>query len=153
MHPYTKHLLEDIQNAFRPKDFFKNKKLTSDEIGDHFSNIERWLNQDQEPTFGSYCGLKSGDFPPFDFYSSQELKTVVKLFEKMMYSWNLSMDVPKNLPPDRKYKLMIATLDEPTLIVEDGFVGFDYCTGDPEGCELMEYCPCLKSEFYKPKTE
>jgi len=146
MHPYTKHLLDDIQKAFRPKDFFINRKKVSsgDEMEDHFADIERWLNQDQEPTFGSYCGLKSGDFPPVEFYSSIELKTLVKLFEQMMFSWNLSMDVPKNLPLERKYKLMIATLDESTLMVEDGFVGFDYCTGNPEGCELEEYCPCLK---------
>ncbi|MDP2041498.1 MAG: hypothetical protein Q8S14_11705 [Algoriphagus sp.] len=146
MHPYTKHLLDDIQKAFRPKDFFKNRKKVSsgDEMKDHFADIERWLNQDQEPTFGSYCGLKSGDFPPVEFYSSIELKTLVRLFEKMMFSWNLTLDVPKNLPLDRKYKLMIAILDEPTLMVEDGFVGFDYCTGNPEGCELEEYCPCLK---------
>ncbi|MFN3996885.1 hypothetical protein [Algoriphagus sp.] len=146
MHPYTKHLLDDIQKAFRPKDFFKGKKkeFSGDELEDHFADIERWLNQDKEPTFGNYCGLKSENFPPVDFYSLKELKALVKLFEQMMFSWNLSMDVPKNLPLDRKYKLMIATLDEPTLIVEDGFVGFDYCTGNPEGCELEEYCPCLK---------
>ncbi len=147
MHPYTKHLLEDIQKAFRPDDFFINRKKdpADENLEDHFAEIERWLNQDNEPTFGSYCGLKSGDFPPVVFYSSRELKALIKLFEQMMFSWNLSMDVPKTLPLDRKYKLMVATLDQPTLIVKDGFVGFDYCTGDPEGCELKEYCPCLKN--------
>ncbi len=151
MKAYVKYLLEDIQAAFRPDDFFKSemKDNSQDPMEAHFAEIERWLNQDSEPTFGSYCGLKREDFPPLDFFTQRELKAVVSLFEKMMFSWNLTLDVPRKLPVTRKYELMMDILETPTLIVENGFTGFDYCTGNPEGCELREYCSCIK--FWEEK--
>ncbi|MFT6895562.1 MAG: hypothetical protein ACJAWX_003185, partial [Algoriphagus sp.] len=32
-----------------------------------------------------------------------------------------------------------------------GYYCFDFCTGNPDGCELGEYCSCLKSEYYNPE--
>ncbi|MEP0710315.1 hypothetical protein [Algoriphagus sp.] len=153
MKSYVKFLLEDIRFAFMPRDHFssKSKSESNDDLDEHFAEIERWLNMDSEPSFGSYCGLKRADFPPKEYFTQRELKEVVMLFERMMFSWNLTLDIPRNLPIARKYELMMDILDKPTLIVKDGFVGFDYCTGNPEGCELGEYCPCLKSEYYHPK--
>jgi hypothetical protein len=37
------------------------------------------------------------------------------------------------------------------MIFKHGYYCFDFCTGNPDGCELGEYCSCLKSEYYNPE--
>lgn len=61
-----------------------------------------------------------------------------------MYSWNLSVDLPHHVPTSFAYQIIVGLLDRETLIVNDGAITFDFCTGYAPDCELKEYCPCLK---------
>lgn len=66
MNPYTLHLLEDVQNACRPKDFFRRKKnaLPEAEIENRLEEVDTFLTHREAPAFGNYCGLSFTDFPP-----------------------------------------------------------------------------------------
>lgn len=151
MKKYVRHLLEDIRNSHRPEDFFEKKESSiisgEDELDGHFAEVDRYLNIDSEPTFSSYCGLKKEMFPASEYYDQVELQKVNFEFQQMMRSWNLEIDLPNNFPEARAYELMLDILDRSVLVGKYGLQHFDFCTGNPEGCELGEYCPCI--EYWK----
>lgn len=149
MHPYIPHLLEDIAKAYRikPQEDFSNPQT----MEEHFEEIENWIANEPQNTFGDYCGLKVTDFPPSDQLSEDDMVTVCKAFNEMMLSWNLDIDLPKNLPIPIAYSMTVETLNEKTAIVNHGFMTFDYCSGSPEGCAFKEYCPCLDIEIDLPE--
>jgi len=146
MHPYTKHLLDDIQKAFRPKDFFLRKKKNQphDIIEDKLEEADNFLNYFEAPAFGNYCGLKLEDFPPGEKLVEDDLRSLTKSLVKMYESWNIMVDLPENLPAEFGYRLAVGLLKRPMPIMKHGFFGMDFCTGNPKGCEFQEYCPCLK---------
>ena len=142
MHPYIPHLLEDIAKAHRKCSSQEQESVQT--LEDHFEEIERWLSEDPPHTFGDYCGLKVEDFPPAEQLSEQDMAVVRNAFKKMMFSWNLDIDLPNELPMSLAYTMTVDTLDQKTAIVNDGFMSFDYCSGSPEECVFKEYCTCLK---------
>lgn len=149
MHPYIPHLLEDIAKAYRrnPLEVFSNSQT----LEEHFEEIENWIANEPQNTFGDYCGLKVEDFPPADQLLEDDMVTVCKAFEKMMRSWNLDIDLPDKLPIAIAYSMTVETLNEKTAIVNHGFMTFDYCSGSPDGCAFKEYCPCIDRHKDLPK--
>jgi hypothetical protein len=75
------------------------------------------------------------------------MQLVIDAFKKMSHTWNLDFSFPDTLPTPLYYTFMVETLEEPTWIVNDGFVSFDYCSGDPEGCKFGAYCNCLNYKY------
>lgn len=146
MHPYTHHLLEDILNAYRPKDFFRRKKnaLPEAEIENRLEEVDKFLNHREAPAFGNYCGLNFTDFPPGEKLEEEDIRSLTEALVKMFGSWNILVDLPENLPADLGYKLTVGLLEKPMPIFQHGFFGMDFCSGNPVGCEFKEYCPCLK---------
>lgn len=146
MQDYINFLLEDITAAHRPEDYFKKSRKNSEEedLEQELEESERFIYCDREPIFEVYCGLKQENFPPKDRLSEDQLTQVTTAFIEMMSSWNLFADFPDDLPQLMRYELLLDILQKPVMISEYGFFGFDYCTGDPVGCELGEYCSCLK---------
>ena len=58
--------------------------------------------------------------------------------------WNADVHFPKEVPLKFQYELLIDILDEDFMYMEYGMVGFDFCSGNPEGCRWGEYCGCLQ---------
>lgn len=141
MHPYLPHLLADIAAAHRRDAAEPAPPQTIDE---HFEEVERWI-EGEEPahTFGYYCGLEAGNFPPPEQLTDVEMKQVIEAFRPMMFSWNLDIDLPEALPLPIAYTMTIDTLNSKTNIVNNGFMSFDFCTGYAPDCVFKEYCPCL----------
>ena len=143
MHPYLTHLLADIAAAHRIENLKDGEPHQT--IEEHFAEIESWIEgEEPEHTFGYYCGLNSIDFPPANQLNETELAVVCKAFSQMMFSWNISIDLPEKLPLPIAYTMTVDTLDTKTAIVNSGMVGFDFCTGNAPDCIFKEYCPCLK---------
>ena len=142
MHPYIPHLLADIAAAHRTEIPEEKFPQTMEE---HFEEIDKWVSG-QEPgnTFGHYCGLDSEIFPPSEQLTDEEMISIRKSFEKMMYTWNLGIDLPEKLPVAFAYKMIVDTLDTKTTIVNSGQMSFDFCSGNAPDCVFKEYCPCLE---------
>lgn len=141
MHPYIPHLIADIKAAHRKENL--EKENNSQSLEEHFEEIEAWVRGDEaEHTFGYHCGLLSENFPPPEKLTQKEMKLIRKEFERMMYTWNVDIDLPKKLPVDFAYKMIVDTLDSNIMIVNSGGTGFDYCSGNPPECIFKEYCPC-----------
>jgi len=143
MHPYLTHLLADITAAHRTETLPEEKRPLSFE--EEMEEIDNWL-EGEEPshTFGYYCGLDAINFPPPEQLNDTEIKLVLEAFGKMMYSWNLDIDLPELLPLHIAYSMTVATLDEKTGIVNNGMMSIDFCTCYAPDCVFKEYCPCLE---------
>lgn len=146
MHPYTHYLLEDILNAYIPKDYFQKKKkvLPKPDIEKTLEEVDKYLNYRESPAFGSYCGLSFTDFPPGEKLEEEDLRSLTEALVKMFESWNILVHLPDNLPAEMGYSLTLGLLQRPMPIFQRGFFGMDFCTGNPDGCQFKEYCPCLK---------
>jgi hypothetical protein len=146
MQAYINILLEDIASAHCPEDYFNKLDNTRSEMDleQELEESERFIFYDREPLFEVYCGLKRENFPPKDRLSEDQLTQVTVAFIKMMSSWSLFVDFPDDLPQLMRYELLLDILQKPVMISQYGFFGFDYCNGNPVGCELGEYCSCLK---------
>ncbi len=157
MHPYIPHLLSDIAAA--------HQEVPCEDIHDHahiilsdeqlFEEVERYVfGGEPIHTFGYYCGLQSLDFPPAEQLENDDLQKVCIAFKQMMETWNLSIDLPDNLPSPIAYSLTVGMLNTKTDIPKMGLRVFDFCTGYAPDCDLGSYCPCLKfwndDEQYPP---
>ena len=143
MHPYLPHLLDDIKNAHRIEQLGITPCEKSFE--EEMEEIEKWCEgEEHDHTFGYYCGLESGNFPPPEQFTKKEIKTVIKAFNQMMLTWNHGYDFPKTLPVGITYSMLVNTLNEKTFIPNSGFTSFDCCSGYAPDCIFKEYCPCLK---------
>ena len=141
MQSYINYLLEDICKACRPQESV-SPTATTQTFEEHIAEVEAWLENKPEKTFGSYCGLDRTQFPPAEQLTSPQMESVCKAFKDLLFSWNLGADIPEKVPLAKTYSLLIGILDKEILIVTSGFYYFDFCTGNDEGCELGEYCPC-----------
>ena len=148
MHPYLPHLLSDITAAHQnePSENFYVDCVDEDQAFEkHIEEVERYIaGGETSHTFGYYCGLQSIDFPPPEQLDNDDLKKVCEAFKKMMLTYNLSIELPDNLPAPFAYTLMVDTLNTKTSIPTVGMITFDFCTGYAPECILKSYCPCLK---------
>jgi hypothetical protein len=150
MQRYIDQLLEDIAAAHR----MKVKTVPQDKpfsIEDHFEEVERWLESDPEHTFAYYCGLQLEQFPPAERLTDKQLHAIYKAFGHLLFSWNLSEDLPESLPLRRAYSFLISILHRKVEIVTDGFITIEFCSCDPSSCPFEEYCSC--KEYLKSPDE
>lgn len=142
MHPYFKHLLEDISEAHCAEPAAKNSYNES--LEKHLDDVERWVAGDlNEHTFGYYCGLKPEDFPPAEQLTNEEITIINKAFVRMLSTYNHDICLPEKLPAKTAYPILVNTLNEKTFVPRDGMVSFDYCSGYPPDCIFKEHCSCL----------
>jgi hypothetical protein len=139
MHPYIPHLLNDITAAYRTEKPCQEREKSFAEILEEISRMKA----DRKNTFGYFCGLKKEDFPPSEQLHKKEMKLVSSAFKKMMRSWNISCWLPKGLPADLVYDLLIRTLERKINPLESGMVQFSYCNMNPSNCLLGLHCTCL----------
>lgn len=145
MHPYIPHLLADIAAACRPEIDIEEMFREPQTLEEHFEEIERWTEgEDPERTFGYYCGLESMNFPPMEQLTVKDMKLVCKAFERLLFTWNSGIDLPKNLPVNMRYHFIVNTLNEEFTPVNSGFMTIGYCNGYAPDCIFKEYCTCLE---------
>ncbi|MBW7941321.1 MAG: hypothetical protein H3C64_02750 [Candidatus Kuenenia stuttgartiensis] len=142
MHPYLPHLLSDIAAAHRAD---ISEETPPQTIEEHFEEIDRWIaGEEPAHSFGYYCGLDPENFPPAEQLTDEEMTLVRRAFEKMMYSWNMAIDLPEKLPVAFAYTMIVNSLNEKTDIMNSGQMHLDFCTGYAPDRVFKEYCPCLK---------
>ncbi len=144
MQSYINYLLEDIHAAKRPETPKKSILDSTESLEAHFAEIDKWVESDPPFTFSHHCGLKTEQFPPADKLTESQMNQVISAMEQMMHSWNVRIEIPSSVPIKMRYDLVIGILEEKISISTYGFFVFDFCTGNSEGCQLGEYCPCLE---------
>jgi hypothetical protein len=116
IHPYFPHLLTDIKTACHT-DLPEEVLLGSFE--EEMEEIEQWI-AGEEPlhSFGYYCRLHPGDFPPASQPSAKDMRMVCKAFHNRMFTWNLDAAFPTKLPPPIRCTILIQVLNKKTDITQ-----------------------------------
>ncbi len=149
MKKYVSQLLQDIQDAHRSNRKDKDEIPRAEpSLEDYFSEVEAYLEFQFEdgPPFSEHCGLEKNIFPSADSLSNIEKEAILDAMNKMLYSWHIDIDIPREAPLDMHYELTIEILDQPIFIAFDGNVTWDYCETDIPTCAYGEYCHCIEWE-------
>ena len=147
MHPYFKHLLIDIENAKRSTTggYYHDTAKTFEE---EMEEMERWVRGDENRPLSTYTLLKKEDFPPAEQLSNQDMEKVLEAFGVMLSTWNARIDFPENMPVKERYHFTLNhVLEDDFFPVSSGFITFDYCTGNSDGCAWGKYCKCRDLDF------
>src|SRR5260221_12776562 len=106
MRSYINQLLEDIANAQREEISVQEMIAAFPKtFEEEMEEIERWVENEPVQTFSYYCGLEKQHFPPAEKLTKKQMKQIIKAFEHLLYTWNLSADMPENFPLEKKYTL------------------------------------------------
>jgi hypothetical protein len=142
----TGNLPESEEKDFIPlDDDFEYADAEDEDLDETFAEVEQYVSGHPPPAcFGDYCGLKVADFPPTEQLTEDDMIAVIRAYRKMGATWNIDFAFPENLPTVLHYNILVNTLNEKIMIMKNGFTGFDYCGGNPEGCIFGEYCGCLE---------
>lgn len=152
MHPYCKHLLNDIAQAHRINSMRGVEPPTP--FAEAMEEAEQWEQcSRRQKTFGECCGLQAGNFPPPGHLTTSEMRVINEAFLQMMATYNLDPCLPQNLPPQRAYSLLVNLLNEKMFLPPYGPARFDYCTGYPPDCIFEAYCKCLSVWNSLPETD
>jgi hypothetical protein len=142
MKAYINHLLEDIAKAQRSEDIPATFGVQQPQtIEDEFAEIERWLEYEPEHTFSHYCGLEKEQFPPAGQLTEEQLLQINKSFRHLLFTYNLDVSLPDDIPPGMEYTLLVSVLDRKTDIVSSGFMTFEFCNYDSQSCPLNNIAP------------
>ncbi|MFL5747272.1 MAG: hypothetical protein ACJ751_21540 [Niastella sp.] len=155
MQSYINHLLADITEACREQqpEAYSGAAGENDleSIERYFEEVERWLEHEPEHDFSYYCGLQIEQFPPVEQLTNEQMEAVSLAFEKLLFTWNIGVEMPEKLPVSRKYTLLVSVLEKKVAIVENGFETVEFCSYDPPSCPFDEWCTCkelgLKDQY------
>ena len=143
MEKYIKQLVGDLQNAQRQ--LTKAEKEKSETFEQHIEEVERYLAGEEELTqfsFGDHCGLKKEQFPPHKRLTYEQINEISEAFINLLFTWNISVDFPDELPVEMAYETLITILDRKFVIPLSGFIGVEFCEDNPDKCRFKEYCTC-----------
>lgn len=149
MKKYVSQLLQDIQDAHRSNRIEKGDVPRAEpSLEDYFSEVEAYLEFQFEdgPPFSDHCGLEKSIFPSAQSLTDIEKEAILDAMNKMLYSWHIDIDIPREAPLDMHYELTIEILDQPIFIAFDGNVTWDYCETDIPSCPYGEFCHCIEWE-------
>ncbi|THU41894.1 hypothetical protein FAM09_07280 [Niastella caeni] len=155
MQSYINHLLSDIAEACREEQPETYSSISAENdmeaIERYFEEVERWLENEPEHDFSYYSGLQKEQFPPVEKLSNEQMAAVSLAFERLLFTWNIGVEMPDKLPISRKYSLLVSVLERKVAIVENGFETIEFCSYDPPSCPFNEWCTCkelgLKDQY------
>lgn len=151
MQEYILQLLEDMLSAERPqREPFEGKENNKiDNLEKHFEDVERYLSGDYEQKISTIIGFTNEQFPPIDKLTDNQILSIVEGFDKLLYSYNISTDLPDGLAIETAYSLLVSTLEKEVFIGEgDGFFMIEFCQYDIAKCPFGDLCSCKEFEKY-----
>lgn len=142
MEKYITQLLEDILAAHKSEN--EANPVRNEGIEAHFEDVERYLSGDYDQNLGKVVGLYKEQFPPIERLSPTQVQTITVAFDKMLFSYNISTNLPEGLPIEIAYPLMVSVLDREVYIGNgDGNIGLEFCDYDSKKCPFgEEFCSC-----------
>lgn len=142
MHPYIKHLLEDIENAERKEnDHFGYPAPTTFE--EEMEEVERYVSGEGELPISELTGLKREYFPPSERLTDEDMEVVLTAYDKMLSTWNTQIEWQPDMPVRAQYDFLLEfVLNYKIVPINLGTIHLDFCSGDSSDCEWGEYCSC-----------
>ena len=147
MQRYVDQLIRDLTDAQRRSSHVEPSRK-NDSPEDTFQVIDQFLNLSVTIPFSEHCGIRSEQFPPYDRLTRTQANDILKGIKALIFSWDISLDLPANLPHERIYSLYRQLFDEKIGIIEGMHTSYDYCEQDSTHCPYgSKYCGCLAFEL------
>jgi len=150
MHPYTPHLLADLEKAKENKPDKPNLRvLYPDHPAMDYEGLEyiaEWELGPMKP-LKDWLGIEKEIFPPAEQLEDEDLEKVIDSFLELLQHFNHDVILPDQMPFSQIYTLLVDYLDEETQNISEGSMVMDFCSGTPEGCQLGEFCSCKDLNF------
>lgn len=146
MQTYITQLIEDL-TAAKSKENSINRKLIEEDFEAHIVELERYMNGEGKQRIRKIIGKKKEAFPPADRLTDEQLNAVSEALLDCLYSWNICIDMPEQLPASLKYTLLVYALKYKVVVVSSGFIHLELCNYNSESCPFgIEFCRCIDTE-------
>jgi hypothetical protein len=109
MQHYISQLIEDILAAKRPANAVEPRE-EEDSFEAHIAEVERFLSGEGKQLLRDVLGLEEIQFPPTDRLTDAQMASIVSAFHECLLSWNISADMPENIPVSLQYSLYVNAL-------------------------------------------
>jgi hypothetical protein len=146
MQTYITQLVEDLTAA---QGVVSNTKQvpTLESFEDYIAEVERNLRDEGERCIKDIIDIQEVAFPPANRLNPAQLNAVSDAYLECLYSWNICIDMPENLPEALRYTLLISTLNTKIIVMAHGFTHIELCNYDSTCCPFgIEFCSCIETE-------
>jgi hypothetical protein len=136
MQNYINLLIEDLQDA-------KSHAPESPEFSDIYDEFEEQMlaiENAPDKSFDSLMGITYQQFPPSTMLNEEQIRSVIDALEDAFDAFNMSIDLPDEVPLIVKYELIRELFTENTHYMPGFTNHFDFCSGYCSGCKIAEYC-------------
>ncbi len=145
MENYLQQLLGDLNAACRVGKQQNKKSFSS--LEESIDEIESYFGIPKSQYVFEVIGLTKEWFPPKSQLTFLQMQRINQGFEKCLQSWNIVVDLPKSFPVDRRYELLITSLNRKVSIMRFGYYHLEFCDQQIEDCPLgPSHCSC--QHFY-----
>ncbi len=121
----------------------KSKKMIEDlEFGKIIAEVESYVEGGGTHNMFYYFGFSAAQFPPADRLSDALLNKLTLSILRLWETFNYSAVFPKDTPAPILYPLLTRQMHKPTLLLEKGQMGIEFCHYDPDDCPFGVYCDC-----------
>ena len=141
METYIQQLLADLSAARRSGNLINKQSFTS--LEDSIEEMESYFGAPTSQLISEVIGLTKEWFPPVEQLNLQQMQKINQGFEKCLQSWNIIVDLPKSFPVDRKYTLLVTSLNRKVAIMRFGYFHLEFCDQQVGDCLLgPSHCSC-----------
>lgn len=147
MQRYVDQLIKDLTDAQR-RSHHDELSGKNDSPEDSFQVIDQFMNLSVTISFSEHCGIHTEQIPPYDRLTRTQSNEILKAIKALLQSWDISLDLPSNLPHDKIYSLHRQLFEEKIGIIEGMHTSYDYCEQDSAKCPYgSTFCSCLAYEL------
>ncbi len=109
---------------------------------DSIQEMEHWLEGKAELSMFYHFELEEQLFPPPDRLTDEQLDQLCHALNRLWNAFNLTAVVPEEAPSRVVYPILLKRMLEPTMIMNAGHIGVEFCDYEPSQCVFKEYCSC-----------
>ncbi|MCF8307478.1 MAG: hypothetical protein K9I68_00570 [Bacteroidales bacterium] len=154
MQNYINQLIEEMREAAKqapPQKTLDDVKTPEEfeecmEFGHTGRNME-----EKTKTLAQLFGIPSSHLPAVEQLSGKQIKTLIEEIEKLWTAYHLIPEVPEKAPDELHYNALRNEWDEEIVYVPYGAWHMDFCDGNCEECQFLEYCDTGKEILSKDR--
>jgi hypothetical protein len=141
MDHYVQQLLADLNAARKSGKQLNKESFIS--LEESIDEIEAYFGNPRSQFIYEIIGLSQEWFPPIEKLNKPQMQKINAGFEKCLQSWNIIVDLPKSFPVERKYQLLVNSLNRKVMMMRFGYFHLEFCDPGLDDCPLgPSHCSC-----------
>ncbi|MHA8049658.1 hypothetical protein V7S79_00915 [Aquirufa sp. ROCK-SH2] len=147
MEKYVMQLIDDMQVSERSREDYNASGFvqvdSEKSFEDHLMEIEKYFQNENLKSISEIIGLELIQFPPSDRLEIYQMKEINKSLTRLLSTWCIEVDMPKVLPANKKYALLLSVFNKRVPVLNSGTVHIELCDYNVKSCPFGEqFCNC-----------